>query len=74
MMLSDVDAKISDTRLQTFRTNQTVEHVIVPARWDPDAGQHVVYWEDIRRIFASARAVLNNGEPVPFLENANSEV
>ncbi|KAG0208183.1 hypothetical protein BGX31_002415, partial [Mortierella sp. GBA43] len=73
-MFPDIEAMISGVRLQTFRKNRTADRVIVPTRWDPGTGQHVVYWEDIQQIFAGTRAVLNNGELVPFLENGNSEV
>ncbi|KAI8347682.1 hypothetical protein B0O80DRAFT_209020 [Mortierella sp. GBAus27b] len=56
--------------MQEFRCRSTGVVLEIAANLDPEAGKHVVLWEDIRAGFENAKSVGNGKSLVPFLKDA----
>ncbi|KAF8938439.1 hypothetical protein BGZ58_000892 [Dissophora ornata] len=57
---------------QVFRDPTTSRTVPIPTRSDK-AGQRIVLWKDILRVFEDAKYILNNGDSVLFLTDDDFE-
>ncbi|KAG0220817.1 hypothetical protein B0O80DRAFT_490807 [Mortierella sp. GBAus27b] len=59
---------------QKFRARHTSDPTHIPAQWDPDTNQHVIFWDDILKIFTNAKGVKKDGVAVLFLEDSKFAV
>ncbi|KAK3825685.1 MAG: hypothetical protein J3Q66DRAFT_309130 [Benniella sp.] len=81
-ILSVVDMEersLDERKLQEFYLHSPVnslstpETLTIPARWDAEAGCHVVLLDDVQVIFKDAHYVAENGCTIPFMKDNDSQ-
>jgi hypothetical protein len=77
--LSPEERSLDERNLQEFYLHSLVdslstpETLTIPARWDTEAGYHVVLLDDAQVIFKDALYFADNGHMIPFMKDDDSQ-